>query len=77
MIHRTAGEGEDYLSMTCLICLVSVMICNFNCKEFIYETFEDCIGLCNSTIAPLISEFLLGNTGVTMAIPKSVYAPLP
>ena len=34
--------------MTCLICLASVMICIFNCEEFIYGTFEDCVGLCNS-----------------------------
>ena len=32
----------------CLICLVSVMICIFNCEEFFYWTLEDCIGLCNS-----------------------------
>ena len=41
------GRG-GYLFMTCLIYLVSVMIYIFNCEEFIYGTFEDCIGLCNS-----------------------------
>ena len=30
------------------ICLVSVIIHIFNCEEFIYGTFEDCIGLCSS-----------------------------
>ena len=54
--------------MTCLICLVSVMIYIFNWEEVIYETFEDCIGLSILTIAPLTSEFLLGNTRVIMAI---------
>ena len=32
----------------CLMCLVSVIICILNCEEFIYGTFEDCMGLCNS-----------------------------
>ena len=32
----------------CLLCLVSFMICMLNSKEFIYGTFEDCIGLFNS-----------------------------
>ena len=66
MIHRTAGEGQGYLSMTCLICLVSVMIYISICEEFIYGMFEDCIGLCNSIA--LISESPLSNTPITMAI---------
>ena len=41
------GRG-DYLFMIYLICLVSVMICIFNGEKFIYGTFEDCVGLCNS-----------------------------
>ena len=53
------GRG-GYLFMTCLICLVSVMICIFNWEKFIYGTFEDCIAL--------ISESLVGNTSVTMSI---------
>ena len=36
-------EGRDYHFLTCLIWLLSVMICIFICEEF-----EDCIGLCNS-----------------------------
>ena len=31
-------------------------------------TFEDCIGFFNSYYAPFISESLLGNTPVTMAV---------
>ena len=33
-----------------------------------YGALEDCIGFAVLTIAPLISESLLGNTSVTMAI---------
>ena len=46
-IHRTAGEGKA-IFMTCLTCLVTVMICIFNCEVFIYDKFKDYIGLCNS-----------------------------
>ena len=42
------GCFSPYLLLPCLICLVSVMIYMFNLEEFIYETFEDCIGLFNS-----------------------------
>ena len=45
--QNSRGRG-GYLFMTCLICLVSVLICILNCEEFIYGTFEDCIGLFNS-----------------------------
>ena len=62
------GRG-GYLFMTCLICLINVMICIFDCEEFVHGTFEDCIGFCNShTIATFISESLLGKNRVTMAI---------
>ena len=54
--------------MTYLICLLSVMICIFNCEEFMYGPFEDCIGLRNSYYCSLISESLLGNARVTMII---------
>ena len=40
----------------------------FNWEEFIYRTFEDCIGLFNSHYCFFISESLLGNTPITMAI---------
>ena len=63
------GRG-GYLLMACLIYLVSVMVCIFNCEDFIYGTFEDCNGLFNFTIAPLFSESLLGNTHVSMEIPQ-------
>ena len=36
----------------------------FNREEFIYGTFEDCVGLCNTTIAPLTSKYLPGNVSV-------------
>ena len=36
------------LTLTFVICLVSVMRCMFNSEEFIYRMFEDCIGLFNS-----------------------------
>ena len=57
--------------MTCLICLVSVIICIFNCEKngnirtghlrivLVFAIF---------TIGPLILECLLGNNRVTMAI---------
>ena len=41
------GRGDPFF-MTCLICSVSVTISLFNFEEFIYEMFEDCIGLDNS-----------------------------
>ena len=66
--HRTAGEGGDYLFMTCLICLVCVMICIFNSEELIYGTFKDCIDLCNSHYCFSYFRSLIGNTRVTMAI---------
>ena len=68
MIHRRAGEGGGYLSMTCLICLVSVMVCIFHCEEFIYGTLRIVLVFVTLTIALLISESLLGKTSVTMAI---------
>ena len=58
------GKG-GYLFMTCLICLVSVMTCIFNCEEFIYGTFEDCIGLRNSHYC---SSYFRISTRVTMGI---------
>ena len=38
----------NFLKFTCLICLVSVLICISNCEDFICRTFEDCIGLCDT-----------------------------
>ena len=40
----------------------------FNCEEFIYGTFEDCIGLYNSHYFSSYSESLLGNIHFTMAM---------
>ena len=42
----------------------------FNREEFIYGTFEDCIGLCNTTIASLTSKHLLSNVPVDGNSPK-------
>ena len=50
-----------------LICLVSVMLCNFNCEDFM-ERFGIVLVFVISTIALLISESLLGKTPVTVAI---------
>ena len=46
------------------------LTCIFNKEEFIYRTFEDCIGLSILTIVPLISASLLGNTSVNGNSPK-------
>ena len=76
MIHRTAGEGGGYLSMTCLICLVGVMICIFSHEEFIYiGCLRIVLIFVILTIAPVISESLLGNNCVTVTILKNVWAP--
>ena len=53
------------------------MICTFNSEDFIYGTFEDYIGLFNSHYRSFfVSEPLLGNTPVTMAIlQKCLWTP--
>ena len=55
--------------MTCLICLVSVMTCVFNCAKSLFTgRFRIVLVFAILTITPLISESLLGNTRVTMEI---------
>ena len=53
-------SSPSQLLLPCLIYLVSVMIWIFNWVYFIFFVIL--------TIATFISEFLLGNTPVTMAI---------
>ena len=63
------GCLSPYFLFPCLTCLVSFMICIFNSEEFNYGTFEDSIGLFNSLYRSFfVSEPLLGNNPVTMAI---------
>ena len=65
VIHILIHEVQLLLAalFSCLICLVSVMICIFNSQEFIYGKFEDCLGLCNFHYCSL-----LGKTPATMAM---------
>ena len=70
--RETGNWGGNYLSMTCLICLVNVMICIFNCEKFIYGTFEDCIGLFNSHYCSFYFRIL----ALLWQSSKSVRAPL-
>ena len=46
------------LLFTCLICLVSVMICMFNSEKIFYGMFEDCIGIFNSHYHSLLCQNL-------------------
>ena len=50
------------------ICLVSAMICILNCEELICGTLRIVLVFAILTIAPFISESLLGNTPITMVI---------
>ena len=78
------GRG-GYLFMLCLILFVSVVIWYvfLTAKSLFTRGLRIVLVFANFTIAPLISEFELGNTLVTMAIlkrclgtfSKSVWAP--
>ena len=50
--------------MACLICLVSVMICISTAKSLFIGHVRIVLIFTTLTIAPLISESLLGNTRV-------------
>ena len=58
------GCFSPQLLFPCLTCLVSVSVCILFWEEFIYVTFEIALVFAILTIAPLISESLLGNAPV-------------
>ena len=65
---QNSRRRTGYLLMTYLICLVSAMIYIFNCKSLFTGRLKILLFFAILTIAPLISESVLGNTRVTMAI---------
>ena len=71
----TAGKGGGFLFTISLICLVSVMIFIFNCENLFTGRLRIVLVFVILTIATRISESLLCNTRVTMAISKNVRAP--
>ena len=63
-----------YLFMTCLICLVSVMISVLNCEEFMGR-LRIALVFAILTIAPLILESLQGNARITMETLQKCLSP--
>ena len=69
LLFTNCGCFSPSIVFPCVICLVSVMICIFNCEEFSFTgRFRVVLVFAILTVAPLVSESLLGNTPLTMAI---------
>ena len=65
--QNSRGKG-GYLFITCLICLVSVIICISIAKSLFMGCLKVLLVYATLTITHLISESLLCNTRVTMTI---------